>query len=118
MKIRVAGFRPSSNFRNYSREALGVIVLYQLPNAFCPLFRSMIIRNVYSVPILEWGIRYGLAVPRYTSSYFLNALHACFVHANHRMRRIRNSVVNFEHRFHLAYGGSGWVLGVRHRLLF
>ena len=81
---------------------------------------GIIIRNIYSVPILERGIkcqqvrysvrsysifnhrsvRYMAWLCRYTSSYFL---HACFVHANHRMRRFRNSVVNFQHRFHLTY---------------
>nr|VFK08922.1 MAG: hypothetical protein BECKH772C_GA0070978_105611 [Candidatus Kentron sp. H]VFK09209.1 MAG: hypothetical protein BECKH772C_GA0070978_105862 [Candidatus Kentron sp. H] len=100
--------------------SLGIIVLYQPANAFRPLFRNIIVRNVHSAPILERGmkcqqVRHPIAfvfnvvafamarLCRYRSSYFLDALHACFVHANHRMRRFRNSAVNFQHRFHPTY---------------
>ena len=94
--------------------------MYQSGNAFRPLPCCMIFRDIHSAPILKRGIkcqqmRYPIAfvfgivafgmtwLRRYRSSYFLNALHACFVHAHHRIRFIKSTVIDLQHRFHLAH---------------
>ena len=40
---------------------------------------------------------------RYRSSYFLDALHSCLIHAHHRILRVLRPMANLQHRLHLTY---------------
>lgn len=108
---------------HHQGDALGrweEILFDPLSDAFGPLRGRRVVGDVHSAPVFERRLKQqqighavalildvvtlGLSRPRRDRvADFLDALHAGFIHADHRMGRIMRSLVHLTHRFHLTH---------------